>query len=359
MRGIDADVGRNLKLIGGMNLLNVASRAPGNAEEARAFARSAHLTLLDARALADELGFVTAALPSLRVQRVAVRGLRKEQKVELLAASARHAATFNYDVVQGRWFNEREYEGARRVCVLGSLAAERLFDAPEAALGRTLVFEKMPFTVVGIHTRDDRQSRAGELVIPYTAYAAARLPEAAPVTAFDLEIADVEHLPDAIAAVNRRLAARHRGASDFLVASNGDKYREMQRTSAGLKIVLAVIAAISLFVGMVSIMNIMFSSINDRIREVGVRKALGAQPADVFLQFIVEAVVTTLGGAGPALLMGLLLTTAPAGTFPFEPVLRSGDYLLALTFALFAGMLSGLLPALAAARMQPVEALRA
>jgi putative ABC transport system permease protein len=79
----------------------------------------------------------------------------------------------------------------------------------------------------------------------------------------------------------------------------------------------------------------------------------------VFLQFIVEAVVTTLGGAGPALLMGLLLTTAPAGTFPFEPVLRSGDYLLALMFALFAGMLSGLLPALAAARMQPVEALRA
>ena len=102
----------------------------------------------------------------------------------------------------------------------------------------------------------------------------------------------------------------------------------------------------------------MFATIGDRIREIGIRKALGARRDDLFMQFVTEAILVCIVGGCPGMLIGLGVTLFPQGTFPFNPQLTVGDYGLALFFTIVSGVLSGVLPALRAAGMEPVEALR-
>ncbi|MBD3316562.1 MAG: FtsX-like permease family protein, partial [Chitinivibrionales bacterium] len=150
----------------------------------------------------------------------------------------------------------------------------------------------------------------------------------------------------------------HRGVEDFKIDASYDKIKEMEAASRGMKVILWSIAAISLIVGGVSIANIMFATIGDRIREIGVRKALGARSHDLFVQFMIESVLVCLVGGAPGMLLGGLVTLAPKETFPIVPALTIGDYAAALGFTVAAGLSSGLFPALRAATMQPVEALR-
>jgi ABC-type antimicrobial peptide transport system permease subunit len=152
--------------------------------------------------------------------------------------------------------------------------------------------------------------------------------------------------------------ALHRGIEDFEVEINLDKIKEMQTAALGMKAVLWSIAVISLLVGGISIMNIMFATIGDRIREIGIRKALGARDDDIFAQFLIEAVTVCFLGSIPGMLLGASITLMPEGIFPFDPTLTGTDYTVAVVFTLVAGILSGLFPALRAAKLLPVDALR-
>jgi putative ABC transport system permease protein len=118
------------------------------------------------------------------------------------------------------------------------------------------------------------------------------------------------------------------------------------------------IAVITLLVGGISIMNIMFATIGDRIREIGIRKALGAKSSDVFMQFLIEAVTLCMVGGFPGLLLGTSVTLLPEGVFPFIPRLAAIDYTIAVIFTILAGVCSGMVPAMRAADMEPVDALR-
>jgi putative ABC transport system permease protein len=150
----------------------------------------------------------------------------------------------------------------------------------------------------------------------------------------------------------------HRGVVDFSVETNVEKLKDMEATNAGIQVVLAAIALISLCVGSISIMNTMFGTIGDRIREIGLRKALGARRRDLFTQFLIEAVLLSAVGGVPGILLGAAFTLFPAGTFPFEPALTALDYTITILFIVVAGLSSGVFPALKAANMEPVDALR-
>jgi putative ABC transport system permease protein len=131
----------------------------------------------------------------------------------------------------------------------------------------------------------------------------------------------------------------------------------MRNARKGFTVLLWCIAAITLLVGGISIMNIMFATIGERIREIGTRKALGARASDVFVQFIFEAILVCLAGGLPGMLMGTAITLAPEGLFPYEPELRAAASVFPMGFTVAAGVISGMFPALHAAGMEPVEAL--
>jgi putative ABC transport system permease protein len=205
----------------------------------------------------------------------------------------------------------------------------------------------------GMHGR-----RTMECLFPYSLYTTKVAHPNHEVEEVALLLESVAYVDRAKRELYRAIKTEHRGVEDFEIDAGYDKIKEMEIASRGMKVILWSIAAISLLVGGVSIANIMFATIGDRIREIGIRKALGAKSHDLFVQFVIEAVLVCLVGGGPGMLLGGAVTFIPEGTFPFEPALTVADYAAALTFTIAAGLFSGLFPALRAARMQPVEALR-
>jgi macrolide transport system ATP-binding/permease protein len=233
-----------------------------------------------------------------------------------------------------------------------------LFGENQSALGKNILVENIPLIVIGIiHTENERNQRSRECLFPYSIFAS-RISNASrnlDEISFVLEKSDFAR--HAISELNVRFQASHRGIKDFEIEANIDKIKEMESASFGLKIVFFSIAAISLIVGGISITNIMFATIGDRIREIGIRKALGAKKYDIFTQFLIEAILVCFIGGLPGLILGTSVTFIPEGELPYIPRLVPADYLMTIFFTLGAGIFSGLFPALRAAKMQPVEAL--
>jgi putative ABC transport system permease protein len=203
-----------------------------------------------------------------------------------------------------------------------------------------------------------RSRRDVECCIPFSSYASRFENADKHLESLSIALASSDYVEQARTELSQRFTKEHRGVQDFDIETSADKIGEMRAASLSLKLVLWCIAAITLLVGGISIMNIMFATIGDRIREIGIRKALGARRYDLFTQFILEAVLVCFFGGIPGMAVGTAIVFLPPGIFPYLPRLTADDFTIAFGFTLIAGLLSGLFPALRAAKMQPVEALR-
>ena len=357
VRAMDADVKQNMEKIGGLNLVTLKALEPITREEKMAFQHSPGLTMEEAEELVEQYPYITAVIKQKEMRsRISFRG--KRGRAHLIAAGSAYKKAYDYEIARGRWFSEPDMARRREVCIIGPRIQERLFEDVDP-IGKMLVIKSVPFEVIGIiktKSRYDRRSR--QCIFPYSVYLARFAPPGEKYEEIVLQLKNSGYAQQAKRELTWELKTRHRGIKDFEVELNTDKIREMEVASYGLKIVLWSIALISLLVGGISIMNIMFATIGDRIREIGIRKALGARREDVFVQFITEAVLVCFVGSIPGMLLGASITLAPKGVFPFDPTLLVSDYIIAAVFALSAGFVSGLFPALKAADMEPVEALR-
>ncbi|KMQ52107.1 Macrolide export ATP-binding/permease protein MacB [Chitinispirillum alkaliphilum] len=358
IRAMEENIRSNLNEIGGLSIVTVNQRSPVTLEERISFGRSPGLKIQNVEYAAKRFDYVRSVLPQQESRmRVNARGRRFWSRVT--AISPDHFRVYNYQTGLGSEFTLADHHRGRPVCIIGRRIAQRLFGSHQSALGRKINIEGTPFEVVGIiHTDDDFSWRARQILIPYSSYVNRFSKPDATISEAAIELSSVDKVPRAIIEITQELKTIHRGVADFDITSNEVKIEEMRSASRGLKIILTSIAFISLLVGGISIMNIMFATIGDRIREIGVRKALGAKKADLFAQFIIEAVTFSFLGGILGIVAGTSITMLPADLFPIQPQLTIPDYLIAVTFTILTGLLSGLFPALRAASMQPVEALR-
>jgi putative ABC transport system permease protein len=357
VRGMEHDVQENMVRIGGLNIITIREREPVNREEKLAFQRSPGLSVEGVGSVTAGLPYVEEVIPLIDFgwERVQGGGRRRGSPVKAIAAPA--LRVYNYSAAEGRLFDSTDELRNRRVCVIGSALQKRLFEGP--AIGRNVLFRGVAFEVVGIiETGDDHNRRARECLIPYGYYANRMGGHGRRVGEVSVMLTDSRHATTAQEQLTRRIFSAHRGVEDFEIDSNLDKVQEMQTATAGLRVVLWCVAAISLIVGGVSIANVMFATIGNRIREIGIRKALGAQKSDLFLQFLLESVLVSAVGSLPGLLLGGAVTRLPEKVFPFTPVLQPADYGAAMVVMMLIGAVSGLFPALRAAGMKPIEALR-
>jgi len=184
------------------------------------------------------------------------------------------------------------------------------------------------------------------------------------LTGLGLRIEDPSRLRDAVEQTERTMLASHKGLRDFAISTNEQTLEDFRKTEAAFKLSLGGVAGISLFVGGIGIMNVMLASINERIREIGVRKALGARGSDLFLQFLAEAAVVSVVGG----LIGLLVSVGIVGLMNYilTAALPTGavaalDWVImaeGLVFSVAIGLVAGVYPALRAAKLDPIEALR-
>ena len=282
-----------------------------------------------------------------------------------------YSSVRNLDVSEGEFVNEEHILGRASVVLLGTEVADRLFGRKEGLVGETVRIEGQPFRVIGIleqkggsgfGNQDDR------VMVPFTT-SQTRLLRRSTRDAVDLLViqsVNANAVPDANDEIAQILRTRHRsaiGADDFSILTQQDFLDTARTITSVLTIFLGGIAAISLLVGGIGIMNIMLVSVTERTREIGLRKALGARRIDILVQFLTESSLLSMFGGLIGIGLGAVISfivgsIAAANDTPINPSIGLDTVLLATLFSTAVGLFFGLYPANRAARLEPVEALR-
>jgi putative ABC transport system permease protein len=277
----------------------------------------------------------------------------------------------NVGVTEGEFISELHQLGRAAVVVLGPDVAEELFGRREALVGETVRIEGQPFRVIGVAEEKGGSGFSNEdhrVIAPLSTVQARliRLNPSDRVHAILVQATGADAVPQASAEIASVLRARHRtpiGADDFTIFTQQDFLETAETITGVLTIFLGGIAAISLLVGGIGIMNIMLVSVTERTREIGLRKAVGARKRDIMLQFLTESSMLSLTGGVIGILLGWGLSAAvgaiaAASDTELNPLMTMDAVLLATLFSLAVGLFFGIYPAKRAADLEPAEALR-
>ncbi|MBS3750669.1 MAG: ABC transporter permease [Anaerolineales bacterium] len=330
------------------------------------------LTLGDADAIADSF-----AAPSVAGVSSALRGSVEVSKAGETARTSVLGVTANYNEIgnvavrEGEFINENHILGRSSVILLGTDVAEDLFGTRSGLVGEIVRVEGQNFRVIGVLEEKGGSAFSNQddqVLVPLTT-AQIRLMRRSnrdQVDVLYVQTQNAEVIPRAKQEISQILRKRHRtelGEDDFTIISQQDIISVASSITNVLTIFLGGIAAISLLVGGIGIMNIMLVSVVERTREIGLRKALGATKLDILFQFLAESLLLSLVGGVVGIGFGWLISSvvgriAAANDVSINPVISLQSILLATIFSIAVGLFFGIYPANRAASLQPVEALR-
>ncbi|HEY4440787.1 MAG TPA: ABC transporter permease [Candidatus Elarobacter sp.] len=319
------------------------------------------LTPADGIAIAKLPG-VAAVSPVVTVRAQIVAGNQNWQTV-VTGVAPSYGYVRTWPTLSGRMFTQPETDATAKVAVLGQTVIQNLFPGNANPVGQSILIRGIPFTVVGTLTPKG-QSGAGQdqddtVLIPYTS-ALERLTGATTVGTLMVSAASADQIDSVQNEITALLTQRHRimGQPDFQVRNLADIAAAASSTAGILTVLLASVAAVSLVVGGIGIMNIMLVSVTERTREIGLRVALGARSASILRQFLIEAVVLSTGGGAIGVAIGITGSMAIA-VFAHWPTSVSLIAIgLALAFSAAVGVFFGYWPARKAAALDPISALR-
>jgi putative ABC transport system permease protein len=325
---------------------------------------TARLTLDDAAALGEALPEIETWDPMQVVPRAQVRRGDASATVRLLGASERFERVWDRGVSQGEDFDAAAVTGSARVALIGETVAGTLF-LHEDPIGAEIQIGSVPFRVTGILDRQGTDihgmDRDNEIVIPIST-AMRRVMNVDTIRAVKLLVRDPDRVDETAREVRRVLRDRHGLAegqpSDFTLMTSSAVQQSVQRVQRVLFLYLPLVAGISLLAGAAVAATLMLSSVNARVGEIGLRRAVGARPRDIRLQFLMETAVTAVGGglAGAALGSGLAVFLGTRLKFGIS--VSPTAVALGITLAAVTGLLAGVIPARRAASLEPAVALR-
>jgi len=350
----------------GTNLLFVS---PGSQNQRGVHGGWGSMTTLkeeDAFAILQECPDVMYISPSVSARAQTVYG-NKNWNTSISGTGERYPEVRNWEVELGAYFDEAMVKSAAKVCVLGADVKTNLFEG-EDPIGKVIRVKKIPFKVLGVLKKRGESggfgSRDDMITIPYTT-AMRRLQGIDYIQSIDVRAVSAETMPQAVAQIQEVLRNRHRIApgaeDDFTVRNMSEIAETAAEATQMMTVLLGSIAGISLLVGGIGIMNIMLVSVTERIREIGLRMAVGAREVDILLQFLTEAIVLSLMGGliGIAFGVGASKLIKNIKMFSaFKTVVSMESVLLAFFFAAAIGIFFGFYPARKASRLDPIEALR-
>jgi putative ABC transport system permease protein len=330
------------------------------------------ITMSDVDAIADpfQAPSVAEVAPLLQGEaKVSYGG--ESVNTSLIGITPSYEPVRNMAVSEGEFIREEHILGQASVVLLGSEVADDLFGRTEGLIGETVRIEGQPFRVIGVLESKGGSafgSQDDQVLVPLTT-ARTRLLRRASRDRVDMllvQAVNANTVPQAREEVAQILRTRHRtsiGADDFTILTQQDFLDTAATITNVLTIFLGGIAAISLLVGGIGIMNIMLVSVTERTREIGLRKALGARKIDILIQFLTESSVLSLIGGLIGIALGWAISfvvgrIAAASDTPINPTLSLDIILLATLFSTAVGLFFGLYPANRAASLEPVEALR-
>ncbi|MCX7993918.1 MAG: ABC transporter permease [Fimbriimonadales bacterium] len=358
-KGVQRDVVAQVEALG-VNLVIVlpGRLSPENPFNPMSFIGLSTLRESDIRAVAQVPG-VRRVAPIMFVAGGAQRDDRWADAALILGTTPEWFEMRPHTLQYGRFFTTAEAE--RFVCILGPKPAEQLFGSINP-VGKTVLLNGKPFTVVGVTAEDTNRSLLGSGGFEFAIYAPIRaLQRAMGSQQIHRVIAQTtpEIDPTQIQAqIKAAVLHSHRGSEDFSVLTQEELLSRLFTLLQIVSVALTGITSIALVVGGIGVMNVMLMSVTERVREIGIRKTVGAQQRDIFWQFLIEAFLIALVGGLMGVVVGWGVCALIDRFTVLTPLVTSGTVALALAVCGLVGLLFGVMPAYRAAQRDPVEALR-
>ena len=348
----------------GTNVVTITAGSNAFGPVRQGFGATTTLVPEDAQAIAREVSGIAYLSPGVNTRQQVVAETAN-WNTQIQGAGADLPAIRAWSTETGAFFTEQDVARAEKVAVLGAVARDELFGTGTDPTGATVRIGSQPFRVIGVLTRKGQAAMGPDqddtVVVPYTTVQK-KLLGITNLQNITLSTANGVPFQTVSDQISTLLRARHKLTADepddFSVRSLEEMATVLTSTTTTMTWLLASIAAVSLLVGGIGIMNIMLVSVTERTREIGLRLSMGARDIDVLLQFLVEAVVLSLAGGAIGVALGFAASLAVSQIMGWPAVVTSEAVLMSFGFAAAVGVFFGFYPARKAAALDPIAALR-
>jgi len=346
----------------GTNVLSIRAGQSRTGSVRGAVGSDTTLTYEDAIAVDEECPLIVAVAPEVRMNGQA-KYKNMNTNTDVLGTTASYADIRSFKVAKGRWFNDGEVRSMRRVAVIGPTVALNLFNQ-SSAVNKIIRLNGINMKIIGI-TKAKGTGGFGDpddqIFVPLTT-AQKRIFGVDHIRGFSAQARTMDSMTEASDQIEKLLRKRHKigpaSESDFSIRNQAEYMETAEQTSQTFTMLLAGIAAVSLLVGGIGIMNIMLVSVTERTREIGIRKAVGAKSRDILLQFLIESVVLSAFGGVIGILFGIGAARILAHTAGWQVAVSVPAVVLAFCFSAAVVIFFGIYPARKASSLRPIDALR-
>ena len=325
------------------------------------------MTAGDAEAIARELGhLVSAVSPTVNANSQLIRDNRN-WNCRISGVSSDMPEIRNWEISDGRFFSETEERNYARVCVIGTTVQKNLFEDDEDPVGKTVRIGAMPFRIIGVLASKGAtgwgQDQDDLVLAPYTTVGRVLVrSQFRAISMMNVSLRTMDDLEEARREITALLRQRHKLADyqddDFQTRDTTEIMDTIGSVSKLMTVLLTAVAAISLLVGGIGIMNIMLVSVTERIKEIGLRMAIGATPMNILCQFILEAMVLSTVGGLIGVGVGIVAAKTIGEVNHWPIVIEVSSAVYSFLFSAFVGMFFGFYPAYRASKLNPIDCLR-
>jgi putative ABC transport system permease protein len=319
------------------------------------------LTVEDVQAVREQVPGVVAATPVVTLGERIPIGNGGEKDVQILGVYPEYQQVRSLKVLAGRFFDREDEQAHNKVAVITEKMAREVYGSQQAAVGKIIKLTGLPFSVIGTFkegTETFHQTEVSDnaMAIPYSV--SRYFLETPNVKLIYFSMEDSSMVPAGTLQIKRVLQSRHRSESVYDVANFTTLLSMADRVSTGLMWVLLLISMVTLLVSGIGIMNIMLATVTSRIREIGIRKAIGATSREIRFQFLAEAILISLIGGLAGIVIGLAIPYSVHFFTEYHVPISGWSAIIAILVSSIVGVIFGTVPAARAARLDPVESLR-
>jgi putative ABC transport system permease protein len=320
-----------------------------------------YLTMGDMHAIEQQVLGIKAASPMIQFQDRIPTGSGRQRDILVLGVSWQYRYVRNLDILAGRYFDDQDEQARNKVAVMQQRLAKEMYGSQDGAVGQTIRLNGLPFVIIGtfkerVETFGLSEINSETVLIPDTVARYFTNSDAVKQLFFSTNTA--QEVPGVTKEIQQLVQSRHRPESIYRAENLTQMLSLVDKTAYALTAVLMLVAVVTLLVSGVGIMNIMLATVSARVREIGIRKAVGATSREIMFQFLAEAIFISLAGGLAGIVIGLALPLMVRWFTDYRIPISGLSVIIAIVVSSLVGILFGTVPATRASRLDPVESLR-